>query len=94
MSAIDDELRSVADIAEAGDKLHWASLMRCAAAQLIAGDRESELLLAESKRLEEENQKLREALARVRESANRILFELAVALAANGLNDLKEGGTG
>lgn len=53
MSALSDELRHVADILEAGDKPHWASLMRCAAAQLIAGDEENAMLLEENKRLEQ-----------------------------------------
>lgn len=47
MSEIAKELRKIADIAEAGDKPHWASLMRCAAAQLIAGEQEIDYLLEE-----------------------------------------------
>jgi hypothetical protein len=53
MSTLSDELRQAADICEAGDKPHWAKLMRCAAAQLIAGDRENSLLLEELKRIEQ-----------------------------------------
>jgi hypothetical protein len=64
MSALSDELRHVADILEAGDKPHWASLMRCAAAQLIAGDEENALLLEENKRLELDLLTLRENCAK------------------------------
>jgi hypothetical protein len=65
MSALSDELRHMADILEAGDKPHWAALMRCAAAQLIAGDEETALLLEENKRLEFDVLTLREACAKV-----------------------------
>jgi hypothetical protein len=72
MSALSDELRQVADILEAGDKPHWASLMRRAAAQLIAGDEEHALLLEENKRLELDLLTLREDCAKVCDESKNI----------------------
>ena len=69
MSGIAKELRDTADIAEAGNKPHWAKLMRCAAAQLIAGDMENALLLEENKRLEE-SQKVTHGLSAKRDECD------------------------
>ena len=84
MITISEALLKSADIAEYGDKPLLASLLRCAAAQLIAGDRENALLLSESKRLESENDKLRESIGIVRSRAQELRFDCDKALAKNG----------